>query len=397
MLNLRGATVQKVQGDTSRNSVFILGCRSSGKTSFLMGLALLSRPHHKSHFSLQVNNKGTASFVSDLKRHADSHRFPPPTPDFVLLDFDVGYKGRTFPLCLLEYPGEDLLAYMETLDEQNKEPILEHFSKADVVLLLLDPTQDLNTDLNADTGKAARRLDALAMAVGRIASTRQAAKLPEPVIGIVISKSDLLSDAAKARVVSDNKVSLTNLAKYAQSADLPRFHLSSSGSISEDSQRGSIPEFPRSPLPTGFDEVFDWLGSQLDSRRLGRVKKAVATVAIACAFLFGGYGLYRHLSDRDLANKVGVVDVSELRRLVNRPELSEYVQKALNDRANKELNILEERGKSLLPQNPVGFRSSYRFFDHVDEHFREVGHGDDGLEFRGDSLGIVLGIAECLA
>ncbi len=36
----------------------------------------------------------------------------------------------------------------------------------------------------------------------------------------------------------------------------------------------------------------------------------------------------------------------------------------------------------------LDFGSGDHLFDHVDESFGEVGHGDDGLEFRGDAFGI---------
>jgi hypothetical protein len=52
---------------------------------------------------------------------------------------------------------------------------------------------------------------------------------------------------------------------------------------------------------------------------------------------------------------------------------------------------------NLLPKNPVGFPSRCRLFDHVDELFREVGHGDERFEFRGDLLGNILSFSEGFA
>ena len=51
----------------------------------------------------------------------------------------------------------------------------------------------------------------------------------------------------------------------------------------------------------------------------------------------------------------------------------------------------------LLSQNPVGFPSSCRLFGHAEEFFREVGHGDERLEFRGDLLGNILSFPEGVA
>ena len=53
--------------------------------------------------------------------------------------------------------------------------------------------------------------------------------------------------------------------------------------------------------------------------------------------------------------------------------------------------------EELLRQNPVGFLSCCRFFDHVDKLFREVGYGDERLKFSGDFLRRVLSFAELFA
>src|SRR4030042_998424 len=54
-------------------------------------------------------------------------------------------------------------------------------------------------------------------------------------------------------------------------------------------------------------------------------------------------------------------------------------------------------GTKLLPPNPVGFRLHCRLFGHAEELFREVGHGDERLEFRGDLLGNILSSPEGVA
>ena len=46
-----------------------------------------------------------------------------------------------------------------------------------------------------------------------------------------------------------------------------------------------------------------------------------------------------------------------------------------------ELNKSQNDSLGLLPQNPVGFPSRCRLFGHAEEFFREVGHGDERLEF----------------
>ena len=61
------------------------------------------------------------------------------------------------------------------------------------------------------------------------------------------------------------------------------------------------------------------------------------------------------------------------------------------------LKMLFLERKKLLPQNPVGFPSRCRLFGHAEELFREVGHGDKTLEFRGDLLGNILSFSEGVA
>jgi len=54
-------------------------------------------------------------------------------------------------------------------------------------------------------------------------------------------------------------------------------------------------------------------------------------------------------------------------------------------------------GESLLQQNRVGFELCYGLFEHVEEFFRKISHGDERLEFEGDFLGSILSTSECLA
>jgi len=77
----------------------------------------------------------------------------------------------------------------------------------------------------------------------------------------------------------------------------------------------------------------------------------------------------------------------DLKMLIQSNRSPEYGQRSLPNL----LKIL------LLPQNPVGFRSYCRLFGHAEEFFREVGHGDERFEFRGDLLGNILSFSEGVA
>lgn len=314
-----------------RNSAFILGCRASGKTSFLSGLSILSRPSHKSSFGMVVNDERTAIFVKDLKQYADRGDWPPGTSDLIPLDFEVIYKHRTFSLSLLDYPGEDLLDAMETMNYENKELIRDHIVKANIILLLLDPTQDLISPLNTDLAKARRRQDALAAAVGKLAVMRKENGLELPIVGLLISKSDLLDDGQLSQIRVDNKVLFSKLSQNARSPNLSCFPFTASGPVAQ----GGL--YPSKPAPKGFEKLFAWLWLQVVVQRNRRLITAAITVALAIGILLAGWGLFASLIATHVASRVQVETVDNISRLVDKPRIPRKVAKALEARAGAEL------------------------------------------------------------
>ncbi len=275
----------------STTSVFLLGCRASGKTSFLSGLAVLGRGGSDSPFQLVTKDGDTTRVITDLRAWSEQQRWPPPTSSMEPLTFELAYRSpygeRQFQIALLDYPGEDLLEAMETLDFEERRPLEEQFQRADFLLVVADPTQDLITPLTTDQVEARRRQDALVQAVGQLGWHRRqpgASRRSQPEIAILISKCDML-DAEKATsaatIVQENKPFLKNLTRFSSSR-LRHFLVTACGETATDADGRSVP--PATPRPAGYEELFNWL-SERHFWAKNRRWLLVGAVAVLLAFL----------------------------------------------------------------------------------------------------------------
>ncbi len=331
-----------------KNSAFIIGCRASGKTSFLTGLCILSRPGKRSPFSMITNDERSARYVSDLKRIADNGDWPPPNADMVPLDFEVIFKHRSFPLSLLDYPGEDLLDAMETMNYENKEQIEQHICAAEIILVLLDPTQDMISPINTNPERTRRRQDALAMAIGKLAAIRTDAGLPLPIMGLLITKADLVENDQMEALKADNAVLMNKLAHCARAQKLTCFPLSASGpiSVTQNSDAKST-QYPEDPNPKGYEAVFNWLGLKLDLCRYRRLILVAGAVLLAVAIGFAGFVFFRSASERNLAELIERENVEIISELLNKPKIPRRVATALDNRGAKEYDRLEARSEEV--------------------------------------------------
>ena len=176
---------------TNTINIFLLGCRAAGKTSFISGLSILSRVGYGGSFRLTPNDKRTTNMISDLRKIADRREWPPATSNLVPLDFDLEYSERPFRVSILDYPGEDLRDAMETMDLESKELIFDRINRADCLLIMMDPYQDLRTTLNSNLLVAGRRQDALATAVSYLVKYRTDKRRILPLVAFVISKAEI--------------------------------------------------------------------------------------------------------------------------------------------------------------------------------------------------------------
>jgi len=324
-----------VSATKKRKNIFILGCRGAGKTTFLAGLAVLSEPKCKSPFQIVVENQDGAKRLTDLQKYASEKKWPAPTQDLLPFEFELSYRGKSYDLSFLDYPGEDLLEAMETLDFANREKIQEQMTRADLVLVVTDPTQDLDTPLCVDRQAAVRRQNAIAQAVGQLVKERQDTNKELPCIAMVVTKIDLL----EAQNLTVRDVALKNqdfrkqLDAYAKNAGAIDCH-------------GIANNIPESLLPRGYEQLFDWISQKVwwrDSRK----SRMLISIAL-CLIVVGGLVAWStvEISKRRIDGVIKVEPLEQLcAQLSLEPRLHSNAQDLLDKRLGKELEELTLRAE----------------------------------------------------
>lgn len=237
-------------------SVFILGARGAGKTSFLTGLSVLSQPNQESRFQLLPKDDRSAKLVTDMRQRVKLGEWPAGTSATTPLHMELSYGSTTFQLSVLDYPGEDLVQAMETMNHDEKENICENLVAADCILLLLDPTQDLISELNQEAESATeRRQTALATAIGYSLSERLAnhSQTKKPRIYPILTKADRVGGGKHLQTVArENTNLLKRLQEYARSHQ--KIEICAVSACGENPpQDGS---FPTKPSPSGYGRLF---------------------------------------------------------------------------------------------------------------------------------------------
>lgn len=341
--------------------VFLIGCRASGKTSFLGGLATLTRGGSDSPFQLVTRDGPTARVVTDLRSLVEQQSWPPPTSSMTPLTFELAYQSpygqRHFNIALLDYPGEDLLEAIETLNFQERRLLAEQFEAARYVLVIADPTQDLITPLTTDHAEARRRQDALVQAVGQLVRNRQGNNSNRrdirPEIAVLVSKRDLLDGdggTPTTAIIGANRAFLKNLSRLS-SARPQCFLVSACGSTTVDANGRALP--PSDPKPLGYEALFDWLGERHFWEKHGRVFKWSLGALAMIALLGAGYYLWQQQKQAELQSKIEKGSIQEVLDAVSTMEgLSFEAKSALDHRIDNEL----ERINNEVGGGPTGDR-----------------------------------------
>lgn len=325
-------------------SIFLLGCRAAGKTSFISGLSLLSRPGHGSPFQIVTNDGPTTKIITDLRSMAERQEWPAPTSSLVPLDLELTYQSQTFKLSILDYPGEDLLEAMETLSFEDRELILEHILAADCLLIVADPTQDLETKLNTDPVGGRRRQDALAQAVGQLLKHRYEKEGDNPLIALAISKYDLLSsnDIVIENIIRDNEVLIRKLGKYARRSTRPEcFGISvcGTGSNDEDVEAGA---YPQNPQPQGYEPLFSWILNQYAIRKHKNRIILFFSITSLLVITSVSWFVYRGTVNSAMAEQIKLSPISEISAIVNQHDtLPDEPLRALDVRFQSEIERIE--------------------------------------------------------
>ena len=324
---------------TNKNtSLFLLGCQGAGKTSFLAGLAVLTQPNNPGTFQLTANDKDTALTLTDLRTLVARQQWPPATANVVTLDFQLIAAGKIFDLSVLEYPGEDLLVGMETMNISNKEIMFEKIEDADAFILLLDPTQDLKTVINSnDQHTIERRQNSLAQAIGLLMKNRIEKDALLPVIVIAITKADMLTNESGGTiedVARDNETLLQQLGEYSR-RKIRKCAISACGPLEEADLNSN--NYPTSPQPKGYKKLFKLIGHELLVRRYKRYFVFGISAIVLGIICFLGYLGVIIYNDDVLRRQIDTTPMDYMDRVVtdSREELSSENANALDERVEK--------------------------------------------------------------
>ena len=340
--------------------VFLLGCRGAGKTSFLSGLALLSRGGSDSRFQLVTEDGPTTRMITDLRAWSEQQQWPPPTSSMSPLTFALSYGSpygvRRFQITVLDYPGEDLLEAMEKLDFEGRRPLEEQFERAAYILVVADPTQDLITPLNTDAVEARRRQDALVQAVNQLIRQRRqsaAARRGRPEIAILISKRDVLNrdkEVSVATIVRKNEPFIRNLTRFSASRPLC-FPVTSCGETTINADGHVLP--PPAPRPGGYEELFDWLSRRHFWARNRRLVAFTGGVFLLVLLVALGFHFWRQHKEETLVTTIEECPIGEVVSVVQRARrLKGQPADALDRRVRSELERIEKE----LDGGPTGDR-----------------------------------------
>jgi len=330
--------------------LFVLGCRAAGKTSFLLGLDILCRPNQNPHFTIAKQGETSAKYLKELHDCAQNRTWPPATPRTTPVHFDLWYKSTNlFQIEMLDYPGEDFKTMVETLSEIDKDEIYHAITQADVVFLLVDPTQDLLSDHNRlEEDVVLNRQKALVEAMGQLVKHRNHSKKVLPVLAIILSKSDFFTQDDCLKFKSDNKMFLQNIKSYSRINDVKIFPLSCVAPLGSNSnQKPELPlPFPEEPNPSGYDKLFAWTSDQFWFRK-HKTKIFFGVVAFVVTLLII-IGSILHTKDVE-KNEVAIIhnaSLSEVSHLLSRrSRLSSAREVALDNRVVRELQRLESDAK----------------------------------------------------
>lgn len=275
-------------------TIFILGARGAGKTSFLTGLSILSQPNQKSHFQLLPKDNRTAQLITDIRNQVQLGEWPPGTITTTPLSLELTYEKTKFQLSMLEYAGEDLLSAMETMDLQERENIKQNLIAADCMLLLLDPAQDLDTRLNdSDKSMTDRRQTALATAIGYSIEERNRLddgnQVKKPRIYPILTKSDLFEQSEWDEITQNNENLLKRLREYAQ--DSKQIQVNPISACGRTSDKGV--SFPENPEPDGYDKLFKRIAKDCRKKRTENLRK-ILLISLVIVALITVTGLVLH-------------------------------------------------------------------------------------------------------
>ena len=226
-------------GPKPRDRIVILGRRRSGKTIFLA--RLYERLWGSTDASLHMRALDGNSHLSLMKivDSLEKCQWPAATGGNTYSTFEITFKGQSFPLVMLDYPGEVFRkAFIEGIDAPDTADLIEHVDRALGVLCLVDPGNLFDGDvdsLNEDTF-------GMVQALNRVRRSQDGEEIP---IALVLTKCDVHGKRIKRQggVRKFVEGRLLNLLRVAGSL---KFFASAAVRSSKNAGNQDVPDMTRS-------------------------------------------------------------------------------------------------------------------------------------------------------
>ena len=179
------ATPNVNMGPQLRDRIVVLGRRRSGKTIYLARLyeMLWNSPKADLHMrALDGNSHLSLMRIVDSLKNGE---WPAATGGNTYSTFELSYEGETFPLVMLDYPGEVFRrAFVEGIDAPDTKDLVEHVDRALGILCLIDPGNILDGSIEAFTDDEFGMVQAL----DRVRRSRDGENIS---IALVLTKCDV--------------------------------------------------------------------------------------------------------------------------------------------------------------------------------------------------------------
>lgn len=126
-------------GEVTRDRVVVLGRPQAGKTIFLASLYVAGW-NRSGDIQIEALNGRTHKAVMETVETLKAGKWPSSTTGSKYLDLSVSIRGMKRPVVSLDYPGEVFRkAFIDGLETEDVQELLEHIDRAAAVLVLLDP------------------------------------------------------------------------------------------------------------------------------------------------------------------------------------------------------------------------------------------------------------------
>ncbi len=306
-------------------SIYILGCQSSGKSSFLAGLGIVSEPDRNTPLQLicEEEDRGPVNALANTLRDG---QWPTQTTESRFINGTLRFNGHDIPVRWLDYSGERFVQHFTEGRTQFGE-IPKELLSADYFLLALDPEVDLAGEHSFDTREDRKdyknRLQALITAVSEFRLSR-GNQYPLH-IAALITKADKINKQlnspqdAEAYLQQTAPTLLSTLRE--QFPDMPVFAVSAVGHT-ETETAGDNPKPGPDLAPWGYENIFDWIVKDVKTKRRNHIIKRVSPfIAAIILIVAGGVGwnMWRQTMAED-----------ELKQLAPRVQSEEDQDKMVN-------------------------------------------------------------------